>query len=227
MKAITTLAMTALVLCFTACNNNTKQEAAKTVTSLSPYKAILVQHTVADWDKWLTAFKSSDTLMKAAELTSAGVARGLDNDKYVTVIATAADLQKARDFGASQGLKDAMANSGVTDTPSVNYLDVSFDDTSTIPQSERLMITDKVKDYAAFKKVFDAQTDQQRAERGLILRLFAQSADDPNTVVIFFAVTDMAKAKAWQDSPELKKILADAGVTDRHINWFKWVMMSM
>jgi hypothetical protein len=43
-------------------------------------------------------------------------------------------------------------------------------------------------------------------------------------VTILFAITDMAKAKARVASPELKKIMADAGlVGPPTLTWFKWV----
>jgi hypothetical protein len=44
-------------------------------------------------------------------------------------------------------------------------------------------------------------------DRGL-----GRSIDDPNMVYIIFAITDMAKAKARVGSPELKKLMKDAGV---------------
>jgi hypothetical protein len=47
---------------------------------------------------------------------------------------------------------------------------------------------------------------------------------DPNTVYLTFEVSDMAKAKARMASPELKKIMADAGVdSPPTIRWFKVV----
>jgi len=230
MKQISILLIAALAVTFTACNNQPKSTAEvaakKTVVSLPPYQAMLVQHHVAGFGKWLPAFKSSDSIVKAAGLTQPAVGQGLDNDKFVLVFAQASDLQKAKDFSNSQGLKDAMAKSGVTDTPAISFWNVSFDDTSTIPQQERLMVTNHVKDFDTWKKAFDAEGDSVRAANGLVERLLARSVDEANTVTLLFAVTDMTKAKARVASSELQKIMTDAGVDGPPtLTWFKWVSL--
>lgn len=236
MKQISTLVIVALALTFTACNNqpktadtssSTSTSVKKTVVSLPPYQAMLVQHKVADFDKWVTSFKSSAEIVKAAGLSGAAVGRGLDNDKFVLVFTTASDLQKAKDFSNSKGLKEAMAKSGVTDTPAISFWNVSFDDTSTIPQQERLMVTHHVKDFDTWKKAFDTEGDSVRAANGLVERLLARSSDEPNTVTILFAITDMAKAKARATSVDLQKVMTDAGVDGPPtLTWFKWVPLN-
>ena len=228
MKYLSTLAIAAFTLCFAACSNDAKQAdapaPAKTVVSLPPYKAMMVTHTIADWDKWVPSYKGADTMIKAAGLSGGAVGRGLENDKWLVIMHQASDLQKAKDFGASPGLKAAMVKSGITDTPIISFWNVSFDDTSSIPQAERLMVASHVKDFDVWKKAFDAEGDSTRAANGMVLRLMARNADDANTVVLFFAVTDMAKAKARASSPELQKVMADAGVdSPPMMSWFKWV----
>jgi len=226
MKQISTLLIAAFALCFSACTNHDKAGdtmAAKKVSSLSPYKAVLMQFTAGEGDT-MPGFVS-DSMMKASGLSSYAVARGLEDDKKVTVMGTVSDLQKAKNAFDDRAMRDTLAKLGVPDPFMTLFLNVSFDDTSTIPQMERLMVTDKVKDYDAFNKVLKSVNDSIMANSGLTMRLMAQNADDSNTVILFFAITDMAKAKAWQDSPELKKIMADGGVTDRKLSWFKWVRM--
>ena len=63
-----------------------------------------------------------------------------------------------------------------------------------------------------------------RAANGMLDRALAQNADDPNTVTLLFAITDMAKVKARIASPELKKVMTDAGADGPPtITFFKWV----
>ena len=231
MKRLTVLAA-AVILVMTACNNKTeeKKEEVKPVAevkkpvSLPPYKAMIVQHSVKDYDVWYKGFTTHDSLRKTYGLTDAAVGRGLDDDKSLVVFTMAADIQKAKDFAASPGLKDAMKKSGVTGKPTISYLDVQYDDTSHIAQSERLMVTHHVKDFDVWKKAFDTETDSARAANGIVIRALARGVDDPNTVTVLFAVTDMAKAKARVGSEDLKKIMTDAGVDGPPtITWFKWV----
>jgi len=225
MKQTLNMLIAAIVIIMTSCNNQAKQPDAKKASSVAPYNAVLVQHTVKDYAAWLPVFTASDSMCKAAGLTQPGVGRGLEDSNLVVVFQTASDMQKARDFNTSPGLKDAMDKAGVNSTPVISYLNVVFDDTSTIPQHERLMVTNHVKDFDIWKKAFDAEGDDARATNGLVLRAMARGIDDPNTVTLLFAITDMAKAKARVTSPELKKIMTDAGVDGPpQFTWFKWVI---
>ena len=236
MKHLTTLSILALTVAIgtASCSNKPKEETAAPVAAVdtakakpavfTPYKAMMVTHTVKDFDKWLTVFKAGDSLNKVFGLTNPGVGRGLDNDKFVVVFSTAADAQKAKDFGASPALKAAMGKAGVTSAPTISLVDVIMDDTTSIPQSERLMVTHHVKDFDAWKKGFDSEGDSARAAHGLVLRAMARGVDDANNVTILFAITDMAKARARAASPELKKVMTDVGVDGPPtITWFKWV----
>lgn len=229
MKPYFTTLTAAVVLLMASCNNQPKKaddKAAAPATSMAPYKGVIVQSTVKDYDAWYPFFTANDSVRKTYGLTNPGVGRELDNDKKVVIFFMASDIHKAKDFAASPGLKDVMAKAGVVDTPSISFVNVIFDDTSSIPQKERLMVKHHVKDFDAWKKGFDAEGDSVRAAFGVVKRAMTRDVDDPNTVTILFAVTDMAKAKARVESPELKKIMTDAGVDGPpQITWFKWVVM--
>ena len=211
------------MLGFAACSNNeTKTEETTTDTTAAavtpeppafqPFTVVMVQHKVGDFDKWLPAFEGHDSARKAAGLTDLGVGRVMDSKNDVIIGMKADDVQKAKDFANSPGLKEAMKKAGVVGAPTISYLTVIRDDNSTIDQKDRLMVKHHVKNFDAWLKVYDAEGKQARAEHGLIDRGIAQDIDDPNTVYVLFAVTDVAKAKARAASPELKKIMEDAGV---------------
>jgi hypothetical protein len=227
MKLSSTLFVALVVLIMTSCNNKPKEEAATPApaktTSLQPYKARMVQFTVEDYDAWYPAYVAHDSDRKAVGLTESSVGRGLDDDKWVTVFSMASDIQKAKDFDASPGMKAAMEKAGVTG-PTFTYLNVLRDDTSTIPQHERLMVTHHVKDFDTWLKAYDGEGMATRAANGMVDRAMARSIDDPNTVTLLFAITDMTKAKARANSEELKKIMTDAGVDGPPtMTYFKWV----
>jgi hypothetical protein len=77
----------------------------------------------------------------------------------------------------------------------------------------------KVKDWDAWKKEFDDHK-QVRADAGLIDRALGHAVDDPKHVGIVFAVTDMAKAKAFLQSADLKDKMEKAGVEGRPTSFF-------
>ena len=105
-----------------------------------------------------------------------------------------------------------MQKGGVVGAPLIKYITVIRNDTTSIETKDRLMISHHVKDFDAWLKVFDSEGKESRATSGLIDRGSARGVDDPNTVYVLFAVTDLAKAKARSASPELKKLMTDAGV---------------
>ncbi|MDB5284139.1 MAG: hypothetical protein JWO06_3214 [Bacteroidota bacterium] len=232
MRHISTIFTVAVVLFFTSCNNQPKPAEEKPVETpkvievkpvFKPYKALIVQHTVKDFDKWFAAYNAHDSIRKTYGINESSVGRGLDNDKWVLVYNVATDLQKAKDFAGSANLKEVMKKAGVTGVPTLTYVDVIRDDTTTIPQKERIMVTHHVKDFDKWLKAYDAEGLATRTANGMVDRGMARSIDDPNTVILLFAVTDATKAKARMNSPELKKVMTDAGVDGPTITWFKWV----
>ena len=107
--------------------------------------------------------------------------------------------------------EDAMKKAGVMGATSISYIDVVMDDNSSIPQTQRLLVTHKVKDWNAWKKEFDDHK-QARMDAGLIDRALGYTSGDNHDVSIVFAVTDMAKAKAFIASKDLKDKMTQAGV---------------
>ena len=234
MKQISLIITAALMLFMVSCSDQPKPAEEKPAApapaaeakpaAFSPYKAMMFMGTVKDYDKWYSIFAGRDSIRKSFGLTKPGVGRGLENDKMVIVFCTASDIARAKAFAASPDLKEVLKKEGVTNTPAFSYVDVISDDTSSIPQHERLIVTNHVKDFDTWKKAYDAEGASTRAANGLVERAMARGVDDPNTVTILFAITDMAKAKARATSPELKKIMTDAGVDSApQITWFKWV----
>jgi len=179
---------------------------------------------VKDFDNWLPLYEANDSARKASGLTEIGLERGLDNSNEVTAVFKTDDLQKAKDFTNSPGLKEAMHKAGVIGAPTISYITVIRDDNSSIEQKDRLSVVHHVKDFDAWLKAFDSEGKETRAGYGLIDRGIAREVDDPNTVHILFAVSDMAKAKARSGSPELKKLMTDAGVDGTPtINFYRLV----
>jgi hypothetical protein len=237
MKQITSLLSAIFLLTFVSCNNNepakeeTKPAAenpavtnATEPPAFQPYNVLVIRHKVKDYDKWLPFYQADDSARKANGLTEIVIGRGLDNTNELTVALKADDVQKAKDFTGSPALKEAMQKGGVTGAPDISFVTVIRDDNSTIESKDRMMIIHHVKDFDAWVKVYDAEGKEARAANGLVDRGLARGVDDPNTVYVLFAVTDMAKAKARTASPELKKLMTDAGVDGPpSINMYKLV----
>jgi hypothetical protein len=232
MKQISMIFALGVILFFSSCNNsgNEKQEtkAADTATAaattdtatkvtpaepvFTPFKLMVIQHRVKNFDKWKTGFIAHDSMRHVYDITRYGLGRGISDTNTVIVISKIADVKKAKEFSSSPGLKEAMQKAGVSGSPKFSYIDVIRNDDSKIAQNERVMVVHHVKDFDAWLKVYDGEGKAARAANGLVDRGLGRGTDDPNMVYIVFAITDMAKAKARVGSPELKKIMTDAGV---------------
>lgn len=233
MKKISSIIVAASILFFSSCNNGGKEKEetppkdsttakAPEKPAFTPFTVMLVQHPVKNFDKWLPVYKGHDSVRQQYGLTELGVSRGLDNPNMVYLAFRANDVQKAKEFAVLPNLKETMQKAGVTAPPTISYLTVIRDDTSKIDQKERVEVAHHVKDFDAWLKVYDGEGKDTRAANGLIDRGLARGVDDPNMVYILFAISDLKKAKARINSPELKKLMTDAGVdSPPTINFFK------
>lgn len=206
----------------TATETSTAAEKAPEATTPAKPSNVMVMHfKVADFAKWQSKYESKerDSIRRASGLTNYVVGRGLDDPNKVIVILKMDDAGKARSLTASQGMKDRMKEAGVTGTPAFNYLEVVMDDNSSIEQTNRLMMMEKVKDWDAWKKEFD-QNKQLRIDGGLMDRAIGHDIDDNHKVSIVFAVTDMTKAKAFLQSKDLKDKMEKAGVEGKPTPFF-------
>ena len=80
--------------------------------------------------------------------------------------------------------------------------------------SSFMLVRHQVKDFAAWKPVYDAHAPK-RQEAGLAERQLLRGSDDPNQVVILFEAKDLARARAFAASDDLRETMARAGVQDR------------
>ena len=76
-----------------------------------------------------------------------------------------------------------------------------------------LMVRLKVRDFQQWKRVFDSHAEAQ-CQSGLRLDKVVRNLDDPNEVVTWFEVTDLAKARAFVSSPKVPEAKEDSGVVD-------------
>ncbi|MBL8552622.1 MAG: hypothetical protein JNJ73_21725 [Hyphomonadaceae bacterium] len=77
--------------------------------------------------------------------------------------------------------------------------------------ADYLTVIHEVKDFGAWKPVYDADAPN-RAAAGLTDLMVVRHADNPNRVALLFGVSDRAKAKAMAESPQLREAMERAGV---------------
>ena len=75
-----------------------------------------------------------------------------------------------------------------------------------------VIVTHPVKDFDAWKKVFD-EFEQARKEAGELSAIVLRHADDPNVISVLNTWTTVDAAKAFLASEEIKMGMGEAGVT--------------
>ena len=84
---------------------------------------ILVRHKVQDYEKWKSTYDTLDSFHRSYKVKSAQIFRNADNPNEVVVLTEMDNIDDARQFAQSDGLKSAMQNAGVADQPDVYFLD--------------------------------------------------------------------------------------------------------
>jgi quinol monooxygenase YgiN len=74
-----------------------------------------------------------------------------------------------------------------------------------------MLIQHQVKDYAAWKKVFDSVSDLRKSSGELSAQIY-RDAGDPNKLTVMNKWNSVANAQKFAQSPELRAAMEKAGV---------------
>jgi hypothetical protein len=235
MRKLKTIFLILIVLFCYSCSSDTKSTArpkpektASAATTIpvkpgfDPYTMMVVKHPIPSFDLWLSVFNAHDADRKASGLTLLRLGRGISDTNTVLIRMKADDITKAKEF--SKALKADMRAAGRTADPEISYVTVIRDDSSFTEVKERALVSYHVKDFDSWLKVYDEKGIAIREPYGLIDRGLARGVDDPNTVYILFAVSDIKKAKARLFSSQLRRILRNAGMDGKMtVNFYRVV----
>jgi hypothetical protein len=189
-----------------------------------PFKVVIVQHKVKDFGKAEAEYFNRDSLRKTYGITHYVIGQSLKDSNTVFVVDKIEDLEKAKSFYALPGAKEAMKRAGVSNPPGFSYAEFVRSNDSPVQFLDGLAVTHHVKDYNTWLKAYDMEGDSVRRANGLIERGIARNLYDSNTVSILFEVSDMTKAKARMASPDLKKLMTDAGVdSPPTFRWYRLI----
>jgi len=177
-----------------------------------PKTAVVVEHKVKDYDAWKPGFDAGEQARRDMTAKAHGLMRGIKDPNLVSVWVPVEDVAKAEAGLASPELKKAMKDAGVIGKPKITYMNtVDMSPPTGAPTKFGVMVEHKVKDYAAFKTVFDSGA-QLRTDGGVVGYAVMQDPKDPNHVYVWLEGDDQAKLETFIGSPELKAKMKEAGV---------------
>lgn len=84
---------------------------------------LLVRHTADDYSKWRPVFDDHEAMRKAGGSKSARVFRNADNPNEIVLLMEWDEIERAREFGTSEDLRQAMEKAGVVGRPDVLFLE--------------------------------------------------------------------------------------------------------
>jgi hypothetical protein len=170
---------------------------------------LTVIHECNDFTAWKKAFDAHAPQRAAAGLTEIHVLRELDKTNLVALMFLVSDVGRAKAFIASPDLASAMKAGGVVGTPKIRFRQGDYKRTAA---SNYATMTLAVRDYETSLKAYAMDAADRKAASLTDLGVL-QLSDDPNNILILWTVSDIARATAFFDSPELAAhMVKNAGV---------------
>lgn len=81
--------------------------------------SVFIRHRVADFDVWKAAYDEHGAVRREHGLADSGLLRDEDDANMVTIVLTADDAGRAREFLSSGDLREVMQGAGVVSQPDV------------------------------------------------------------------------------------------------------------
>lgn len=173
---------------------------------------MIVIHNVKDYDTWKPFFDGHEQARKDAGFLGHGLGRVVDNKRGVMVWLPTNDLEKAKAFSESKDLKAKMKEAGVAGLPRITLLTTVENEGTHDPAAKYgAIVQHKVKDYDAFKPVFDDGASLRTAA-SVVGHAVGQDPANAKQVTVWLQATDLEKLKAFLESKELKGKMKEAGV---------------
>jgi hypothetical protein len=173
-----------------------------------PPLALLVTHSVADYDTWKRAFDGHQGARKAAGVLGHHVNRA---GNEVSIYLPATDRAKVAAFLDSADLKATMGAAGVTSPPTVAWLAPVEDSHIADRATSAMIVIHEVADFAAWKKVYDS-VEPLRKKSGIFGAAVNRGLDAPNLVTVYHQAATRAELEAFVGSAELKAAMKAGGV---------------
>lgn len=178
-----------------------------------PKSSALVTFKVKDYATWKPVFDSGEQARKDGGALGHAIARDTVKGDTIQLWIPTADPDKLAAIYETPEVKAKMKEGGVIGKPKVTPLahaEMSPPAGTAMPRFGALADV-KVKDYAAWKAIFDADT-QARTDAGVASYAISQDPKDPTHVYVWLEGDDKDRLDAYLKSKELKARNKEAGV---------------
>ncbi len=177
-----------------------------------PPAAVLVRSRVADFDTWLAAFDTHEDARRAAGILGHHINRAEDDPNDVSIYLALSDLDKAKDFSASDDLRQRMQASGVISVPELTYMTPVREAIVWDRELPAFVLRHSVADFDRWLEGYDSAAELQAAE-GVVGQAANRSIDDPKVAIVYHQAESFDTLRAFLANDKLKAKMQEAGVT--------------
>lgn len=185
-------------------------EVAPEAMAAPPFAAV-IQHKVADFDKWKVGFDAHMQARKGAGILGHHLSRGVEDPNMVMVYLPMAATEKFTEMLASDDMKKAMKEAGVQGEPKVTMMKPVDGKPITDRDIPGAVIIHEVDNFDTWKAAFDEHAET-RTKAGIIGHAVNRAADNENQVVVLIQAEKAEELTAFLGSEDLKAVMAKAGV---------------
>ena len=173
---------------------------------------LVVFHHVADYESWKTVFDEHEGVRRGHGQLEHRVFRSVDDPNRVVVHNDFPSEEDARGLMDDPSLADAMKRAGVTDEPWLGLIERAEQKRyAEGPVGVTMAVHHRVRDYEAWKRVFDEHEDVRRSHGQLEHRIYHPLGDSLQLVVHNDFPTVQA-ADSFGADPSLPEAMQRAGV---------------
>ena len=177
-----------------------------------PPAAVLVSHSVADFDTWKAGFDAHERARRDAGIVAHHLNRSRDDPNSVSVYMAISDLDRAKAFFSSADLKSAMEDVGVTGPPEFTWMTPMREAVVWDRELPSMVVTHTVADFDAWLEGYNA-ADELRTAKGIVGHAANRSLDDPSLAIIYHQAASFETLQGFLDDPALQTAMRDAGAT--------------
>lgn len=199
-------------ICFSSDDNAQTYE--NSITAGTTY--VIVQHDVADFDKWKTGYDEDAQRRKKTGLQEILVLKGDPNANSVSVVFGISDLEKARAFFSDPQLAEKMGEAGVISAPQFTYFNVA--NSSLTNGNSYMIISHKVADFDKWKEGFDDH-ESERLKYHIKVTAVGTSVDDPTQIVAIFNTDQAVNFVDFMEKSDLKEAMQNSGVISEPVSY--------
>jgi hypothetical protein len=186
----------------------------ETPMNKNPTIAAVVSHRVADFEAWKNVFDGDADRRAQAGIVKSHINRSADDANQLSVYLGGTDREALEGFLNDDALKAKMKEAGVQGPPTIRLMEPQEDESVLDSSLAGLIVTHEVKDYAAWKAVFD-EAKILRDKVGIVGHAVNRAAAKPNLVVVFLQAPTRDALIQHAEDPALKEAMEKAGVISK------------